>query len=55
MDQLDRIWHARGVTVATAAKRQLALPETLYKELDWLARREGKSVALILRDLLGNV
>lgn len=38
--------------MATVAKRQLALPETLYKELDWLARREGKSVVLILRDLL---
>jgi hypothetical protein len=46
MDLLDRIWYTRGVTVATAAKRQLALSETLYKELDRLARREGKSVVL---------
>ncbi|MCE9535123.1 MAG: hypothetical protein K8R65_01775 [Nitrospirae bacterium] len=38
--------------MATAAKRQLALPAALSKELDALARREGKSTVAVLRDLV---
>lgn len=38
--------------MATAAKRQLALPATLSKELDQLARRKGKSTLAILQDLI---
>ena len=47
-----RIQAARGVTMATAAKRQLALPAALSKELDQLARREGKSTVAVLQDLV---
>lgn len=47
-----RIQALRGVTMATAAKRQLALPAVLSKELDELARREGKSTVAVLRDLV---
>lgn len=38
--------------MATTAKRQLALSATLSKELDRLARREGKSTVAILQDLV---
>lgn len=38
--------------MATAAKRQLALPAALSKELDQLARREGKSTLAVLKDLV---
>ena len=38
--------------MATAAKRQLALPAALSKELDELARREGKSTVAVLQDLV---
>ena len=38
--------------MATAAKRQLALPAALSKELDLLARREGKSALAVLQDLV---
>lgn len=38
--------------MATAAKRQLALPAALSKELDALARREGKSAVAVLQDLV---
>ena len=38
--------------MATAAKRQLALPAALSKELDELARREGKSTVAVSRDLV---
>ena len=38
--------------MATAAKRQLALPAAFSKELDELARREGKSTFAVLRDLV---
>ena len=38
--------------MATAAKRQLALPAALSKELDQLARREGKSTVAVLQDLV---
>lgn len=38
--------------MATAAKRQLALPAAFSKELDELARREGKSTVAVLRDLV---
>jgi hypothetical protein len=38
--------------MATAAKRQLALPAALSKELDQLARREGKSALAVLQDLV---
>ena len=47
-----RIQAARGVTMATVAKRQLALPAALSKELDQLARREGKSALAVLQDLV---
>jgi hypothetical protein len=47
-----RIWALRGVSMATAAKRQLALPAALSKELDLLARREGKSALAVLQDLV---
>ena len=47
-----RIRVERGVTMATAAKRQLALPAALSKELDQLARREGKSALAVLQDLV---
>lgn len=47
-----RIQAARGVTMATAAKRQLALPAALSKELDRLARREGKSPLAVLQGLV---
>ncbi len=38
--------------MATAAKRQLAIPAALSRELDQLARREGKSTLAVLRDLV---
>lgn len=38
--------------MATSAKRQLALPAALSKELDQLARREGKSTLAVLKDLV---
>jgi hypothetical protein len=38
--------------MATAAKRQLALPAALSKELDSFARREGKSTVAVLQDLV---
>lgn len=38
--------------MATAAKRQLALAAALSKELDQLARREGKSTVAVLQDLV---
>jgi hypothetical protein len=52
MDLHGRIQVARGVTMATAAKRQLALPAALSRELDQLARREGKSTLAVLQDLV---
>jgi hypothetical protein len=47
-----RIQAARGVTMATAAKRQLALPASFSRELVQLARREGKSALAVLQDLV---
>ncbi len=47
-----RIQAVRGRIMATAAKRQLALPAALSKELDQLARREGKSTLAVLKDLV---
>ena len=38
--------------MATAAKRQLALPAALSRELDQLARREGKTRVAVLQDLV---
>jgi predicted DNA-binding ribbon-helix-helix protein len=38
--------------MATAAKRQLALSAALWKELNQLARREGKSTVAVLQDLV---
>jgi hypothetical protein len=38
--------------MATAAKRQLALPITLSRDLDRLARRKGKSTVAVLQDLV---
>jgi len=38
--------------MATTAKRQLAIPASLSKELDQLARREGKSQLAVLEDLV---
>jgi hypothetical protein len=38
--------------MATAAKRQLALPASLSRELVQLARREGKSALAVLQDLI---
>ena len=38
--------------MATAAKRQLAIPAALSKELDQLARRERKSALAVLQDLV---
>ena len=38
--------------MATAAKRQLAIPAALSRELDQLARREGKSPLAVLQDLV---
>ena len=46
------IQSARGVIVATAAKRQLTLSEALSRELDWLAWRKGKSALAVLQDLV---
>jgi hypothetical protein len=40
------------MSMAIAAKRQLALPATLSRELDQLARREGKSALAVLQDLV---
>ena len=54
MDLHDRIQPVRGVTMATAAKRQLAIPAALSKELDQLARREGKSQLAVLQDLVSD-
>lgn len=47
-----RIQAVRGMIMATATKRQLALPAALSKELDQLARREGKSALAVLQDLV---
>ena len=47
-----RIQAARGVMKTTVAKRQLVLPAALSKELDQLARREGKSTVAVLQDLV---
>ena len=52
MDLHSRIQAERDVIMATAAKRQLALPAALSKELDQLARREGKSALAVLQDLI---
>ncbi|MEO5955307.1 MAG: hypothetical protein ABIR36_06410 [Nitrospiraceae bacterium] len=38
--------------MATVAKRQLTLLPALSKELDQLARREGKSTVAVLQDLV---
>jgi hypothetical protein len=38
--------------MATAAKRQLVLPAALSRELNRLARREGKSALAVLQDLV---
>jgi hypothetical protein len=48
----ERIQAERGVNMAATAKRQLALPAALSKELDQLARREGKSTLEVLKDLV---
>ncbi len=40
--------------MATTAKRQLAIPAALSKELDQLARREGKSQLAVLQDLVSD-
>ena len=52
IDLHGRVQAARGVIMATAAKRQLAIPAALSKELDQLARREGKSALAVLQDLV---
>jgi hypothetical protein len=52
IDLHGRIQAARGMTMATAAKRQLVLPAALSRELDQLARREGKSTVAVLQDLV---
>jgi hypothetical protein len=51
-DLHGRIHAARSMSMAIAAKRQLALPATLSRELDQLARREGKSALAVLQDLV---
>ena len=38
--------------MASAAKRQLALPATLSRDLDRLARRKGKTRVAVLQDLV---
>lgn len=38
--------------MATSVKRQRALPAALSRELDRLARREGKSALAVLQDLV---
>ena len=38
--------------MATVARRQLTLPVALSKELDQLARRNGKSTVAVLQDLV---
>ena len=38
--------------MATAAKRQPALPAALSRELDQLARREGKTRVAVFQDLV---
>lgn len=38
--------------MATTAKRQLALPVTLSRDLERLARRKGKSMVAVLQDLV---
>ncbi len=38
--------------MATAAKRRLALPTALTRDLERLARRKGKSTVAVLRDLV---
>ena len=40
------------MTMATAAKRQLAIPAALSRELEQLARREGKSALAVVQDLV---
>lgn len=36
----------------TKTKRQIAIPAALWKDLDQLARREGKSIVAALQDLV---
>ncbi len=38
--------------MATTAKRRLALPITLSRDLERLARRKGKSTIAVLQDLV---
>jgi len=38
--------------MATATKRQLAIPATLSRDLNRLARRKGKSTLAVLQDLV---
>ena len=38
--------------MTTAAKRQLAIPAALSRELEQLARREGKSALAVVQDLV---
>lgn len=38
--------------MATTAKRQLALPAALSRDLNRLARRKGKSAVAVLQDLV---
>jgi len=52
MDLHGTVLTARGVTMATATKRQLALPAALLRKLDQLAWREGKSALAVLQDLM---
>ena len=40
------------MTMATAAKRQLAIPAALSRELEQLARRKGKTALAVLQDLV---
>jgi len=47
-----RIQSVRGMTMARAAKRQLALPAALSRKLDQLARREVKTRVAVLQDLV---
>lgn len=51
-DLRGRIQAAKGVTMATAAKRRLALPAALSRDLNRLARRRGKSAVAVLQDLV---
>lgn len=40
------------MTMATAVKRQLALPVELSRDLNRLSRREGESLLAVLQDLV---